>query len=102
MGRRSRDKGARVERAIVKILQDRGFAAEKVSRMYQPGEDISVPLLGFDKRVEVKARATGFTQLYGWLDNRDFLIIKQDRHEPLVVLRLRDAADIAKAVEGKR
>jgi Holliday junction resolvase len=29
-GRKSRDKGNRAERAIVKFLQERGFAAERV------------------------------------------------------------------------
>ena len=35
-GRRSRDKGARTERAIAKVLQANGFAAAKISRVYQP------------------------------------------------------------------
>jgi len=56
-GRYSRDKGNRVERAIVRLLQAQGFAAEKVSRMYRPGADISVPLLGIDRDVEVKCRS---------------------------------------------
>lgn len=29
-GRRSRDKGNRAERAVVRFLQDRGFAAERI------------------------------------------------------------------------
>ena len=38
-GRKSRDKGNRAERAIVKFLQAQGFAAEKISGMYKPGPD---------------------------------------------------------------
>lgn len=94
MGMMQRRKGARVERAIVRLLQDRGIAAEKVSGMYKPGADLSVPLAGRDFSVEVKARATGFSQLYDWLIERDILVIKQDRREPLVVLPLSLAAQI--------
>ena len=47
--------------------------------------------------VEVKARAEGFRELYSWLDQRDVLIVKADRQEPLVVVRLSLAAEIAKA-----
>jgi hypothetical protein len=99
-GRRSRNKGSRTERAIARLLQAQGIAAEKISGMYKPGADISVPLLGANRAVEVKSRATGFAQLYGWLYGRDLLIVKADRREPLVVLPLRLAVEIAQAAEG--
>jgi|SRR5436190_8084739 len=101
-GRYSRDKGNRTERAIVRFLQERGFAAEKVSGMYRPGADITVPLLGIHRDVEVKCRAHGFGQLYDWLTNRFALIVRADRCEPLVVLRLEDAAAIAAHAEKSR
>jgi hypothetical protein len=101
-GRRSRDKGARTERAIVRLLQERGFAAEKISGMYKPGSDVSVPILGTDRRGEVKCRGHGFGQLYGWLDGADFLIVKADRSEPLVILPLRLAIEIATAAERNK
>lgn len=67
-GRASRDKGNRAERALVQALQDAGFAAERVplsGAMHgQFGGDLSVPLLGTDRRCEVKVRANGFIQLY--------------------------------------
>ena len=47
--------------------------------------------------VEVKCRADGFRELYGWLDSRDVLILKADRQEPSVVLRMSLAAEIAGA-----
>ena len=95
-GRRSRDKGARAERAIVRLLQRQGIVAEKISGMYKPGADLCVPLLAVDRAVEVKCRATGFRQLYDWLNGRDLLIVKADRREPLVIVRLSLAAEIAK------
>jgi Holliday junction resolvase len=98
-GRASRDKGNRRERAIVKFLQDRGFAAERVPLSGSAGGsylgDLTVPVLNVDRVVEVKARANGFRQLYAWLVDRDILIVQADRSEPLVVLPLRLAAEIA-------
>jgi hypothetical protein len=95
-GRRSRDKGNRTERAIVRVLQAHGLAATKISGMYKPGADINMLLLGVDRAVEVKCRAEGFRELYSWLNKRDVLIVKANRQEPLVVLRLGLAAEIAK------
>jgi hypothetical protein len=59
-GRRSRDKGARTERAVVRMLQAQGIVATKISGIYKPGADIIMPLLGTDRAVEVKCRAAGF------------------------------------------
>jgi Holliday junction resolvase len=92
--RRSRDKGARTERAIAKVLQANGLAAAKISRTYQPGYDIVLSLSGRDFCVEVKA--DGDRDLYTWLHERDILIVKADRQEPLVVLRMSLATEIAK------
>jgi hypothetical protein len=84
-------------------LQDAGFAAERVplsgAARGRFGGDVSLPLLGIDRRVEVKARAHGFAQLYSWLGDHDFLIVRADRSEPLVVLRLKLATEIAAIAE---
>jgi hypothetical protein len=99
-GRRSRSKGARTERGIVNALRARGIAAVRVPLSGAVGGrfagDIVLPLMGRDLCVEVKARADGFRELYCWLNERDALIVKADRQEPLVVLRLSLAAEIAK------
>lgn len=107
MGKKSRDKGNRMERAIVHALQEAGFAGERVplsGAMHgRFGGDVSVPFLGVDRRIEAKCRADGFKELYGWLaDNVDYLVVKADRKEPLLVLRLREAIEIAKHAEGQR
>jgi hypothetical protein len=98
-GRASRDKGNRAERAIVRYLQDHGFAAERVPLSGAAGGsylgDLTVPILNVDRVVEVKCRAKGFRQLYDWLIDRDILIVRADRSEPLVVLPLKLAAEIA-------
>jgi hypothetical protein len=95
---RSRDKGARTERAVARVLQSQGIAAQKISRMYKPGADITMtmPLLRRDLDVEVKCRSDGFRELYKWLTARDVLVVRADRQEPLVVVRWSLAAEIAK------
>ena len=57
---------------------------------------ISISVLGSYRAIGVKRRATGFAQLYDWLNDRDVLIGKADWQEPLVVLRMSLAVDIAK------
>ena len=103
-GRRSRDKGNRTERALVRFLQDRGFAAERVPLSGSAGGrfagDITIPVLGVDRVAEVKVRGTGFRQLYEWLDGRDLLIVRADRREPLACLTA--AAARRRSREGRR
>lgn len=100
-GRASRDKGNRLERSIVRLLQDQGLSAERVPLSGAAGGsylgDLTVPVLGRDLCIEAKARATGFAQIYSWLENRDVLIVKADRRDALVILPLRLAAQIAAA-----
>ena len=95
-----RCKGNRVRRALVRLLQAHGSAAARVPLSGTAGGrfsgDLAVLVLGRDLCVEVKARAAGFRELYSWLTNRDVLVVKADRQEPLVVLRLSLAAEIAK------
>src|SRR6516162_7802585 len=102
-GRSSRQKGNRAERALVSFLQAHGFAAERVplsgAARGRFAGDLSVPVLGVDRRVEVKVRGNGFRRLYDWLGNHDFLIVKADRLEPLVVVPLKFAAEIAAIAE---
>ena len=66
-GRPCRQKGNRLERASVRLLQDRGLGAERVplsgaaGGSYQGG--ITVPVLGRDLIIEAKARANGVARL---------------------------------------
>jgi Holliday junction resolvase len=103
-GRPSRDKGARVERGIVAALQAAGLAAVRVPLSGAAGGrfsgDVIMPLGGRDLCLEVKARADGFRKLYDWLDGRDVLIVKADRQEPLVIVRMSIAADLVSRIEN--
>jgi hypothetical protein len=95
-GRRCRNKGARTERAIVRLLQGQGIVAEKISDMFKPDAALRVPRLAVERTVEVERPRAGFRQLYDWLNGRGVLIIRADRREPLVVVRLSLAAEIAR------
>jgi hypothetical protein len=81
----------------VRVLQAQGIAATKISGMYKPSHDLELQL-DEDRllRIECKARADGFRELYSWLNGRDVLIVNADRQEPLVVPRMSLAAEIAK------
>jgi hypothetical protein len=45
----------------------------------------------------VKCRGNGFGRLYDWLEGNDFLIVRADRAEPLVIIPLKLAAEVAAA-----
>jgi hypothetical protein len=102
-GRASRDKGNRTERAIVRLLQDHGLAAERVplsgAARGRFGGDISVPALGRDLRGEAKCRGNGFNRLYDWLGGNDFLVIRADRKPLLIVATLELAAQVVRMAE---
>lgn len=99
MGRASRDKGARTEREAVRILQEHGLSAERVPLSGASGGryagDVSVPVLGVDRTLECKCRADGFKQIYAWLADNYGLILRADRAQPLIAIRLRDFAELA-------
>jgi len=90
MGKKSRDKGLRMEREIVHLLQEAGIGAERVPLSGAAGGsytgDVSLPVRGRDWLGEVKARATGFSQIYKWLGTNDALFIRRDRDRWLIVL----------------
>jgi hypothetical protein len=105
-GRASRQKGNRTERAIVRLLQERGLAAERVplsgSARGRFNADISVPALGRDLRGEAKCRGNGFNRLYDWLAGVDFVVVRADRKPLLVVLPLELAGEILAMAERRK
>jgi Holliday junction resolvase len=98
-GKSPRQKGTRTERALRHYLLQRGFSAERVPLSGSAGGrfagDLLLTLAGRDLIIEVKCRGNGFAQLYDWLDERHMLILKADRREPLLVLPLALATEIA-------
>jgi hypothetical protein len=103
-GRRSRDKGNRIERELGhKAL---GVHAERyplsgASRFRGAGHDIDIYALGSEAAplvAEVKARASGggFTTLERWLGDYDLLVLRRDHTDPLVLLPWRTWAALLK------
>lgn len=101
-GKAPRQKGDRMERAIVAFLQERGIAAERIPLSGSSpfgsfsGYDLNVSLLGVDLKAECKIAAHGFQTLYKWLEhgNNDFLIVRANRSKPLVVMPLELLTDL--------
>lgn len=93
MGASQRAKGNRVEREFVTAIKELGLRAERVplsgaSHFRGCGHDVDVyaagdhaPLCG-----EIKARKKIPAWIADWLGDNDFLAIKEDRAEALIVL----------------
>jgi hypothetical protein len=96
----SRTKGNRFELEIVHQLRDLGLAAEKISGIYRPGEDISCPVLNVDRLLQCKRRARAFGTLYAFLDGAYAAVIRDDRSSAMVVMRLEDWAQLALGTGG--
>jgi hypothetical protein len=96
MGKPSRDKGLRRERAIVELHVKCGIRAERVPlsgalRYRGNGADVDLYVRGPEPlKAEVKARGegSGFRTLERWLGSNDVLFLIRDRATPLVVVPL--------------
>ena len=103
MGKASRDKGLRRERAIVDLHAKCGLRAERVplsgaTHYRGNGADIDLYVRGPQPvKAEVKARGDGdgFRTLERWLGTNDALFLWRDRAAPFVVLPLHVWLDIA-------
>jgi Holliday junction resolvase len=95
-GRRSRAKGDRIEREIVSRHAAIGIKAERYplsggSRFRGSGHDVDIYVFGEDEGplvAEVKSRrcGAGFITLEKWLGECDFLFLRRDSAEPMVLL----------------
>ncbi len=103
MGKPSRDKGLRRERAIVDVHRKCGIRAERVPlsgalRYRGNGADVDLYVRGSEPlKAEVKARGegSGFRTLERWLGNNDALFLMRDRATPLVVVPLHVWIEVA-------
>lgn len=87
-GKRSRDKGNRIERQIVHLHHDADLTAERVPLSGAAGGSYTGDLIVENLKAEVKARATGagFKTLEKWLGNNQLLFLRRDHSKPLVVM----------------
>lgn len=90
-GKRSREKGDRYERKIVRLHHEAGMYAERVPLSGSAGGSFAGDLrVGFTDRdacpAEVKMRGAGFKRLYYWLTGVRLLFLIRERSDPLVVM----------------
>ena len=105
-GKASRQKGDRFERECVALFQAHGIAAERVPLSGAAGGsfsgDITIPVLGADKRLECKIRQNGFKKIRDWLAGNYAVLYRADRSDPLITLRLEDFAKLAITADRNR
>lgn len=93
MGRKEREKGARIEREVVNRHVEAGLRAERypasgATHFRGSGHDVDVYVRETPLSAEVKGRGKGegFTMLERWLADYDVLFLRRDRQDPLVVV----------------
>ena len=96
-GRAPREKGMRLERLAVDILQSFGHRAKRVP-LSGAAEgfkgDLWLQLLKQELHIECKARGHGFNFLYQQLAGNDAVVVKADRQDPLIAMPLRAFAKL--------
>lgn len=95
----SKRKGDGFEREVVDFLRQHGVPAERIplSGAVKGGSfegDITLPIHNTARKIECKRRRRAFSTLYGWLGENFGLVVRDDRTEPLVVIRLKDFAGL--------
>ena len=101
VGKKSRDKGARIEREIVNLHKDHGIDAVRVpmsgASHYTHDADIDVYPVGRSAPLvcEVKARKQFPKWLNEWLGDNDALFLREDNRETLVVMPFRVYIELA-------
>jgi len=96
-----RRKGNAFEREVVALLQEAGIAAERVplSGAVKGGRyesDIECPVRGVDRKLECKRWKGGFKSINKFLTGNYGLVIRDDHCEALIVVRLKDFAELAR------
>ncbi|MEN2984326.1 MAG: hypothetical protein ABDH25_04800 [Dictyoglomaceae bacterium] len=90
MGRKSKDKGYRLEHNLEKILKDNGVIAKRIplsGASFIKG-DLLIIINGKEFLGEVKGRSQGFKEIYKFIDGKDFLFLKADYKDYLIVMSL--------------
>lgn len=98
MANRSKAKGSRFERAVVLALNAHGLNAKRVplSGMARGFKgDVHFECQGIPKVMECKSRKARFKEIREWLGDNDFLAVKDNNTEALVVMTLANFAMLA-------
>lgn len=99
MANPSRDKGIRFEKEVVEILKAYGYDAKRVPLVGEDGTkkgraDVVIALPNGDSvKIQTKHRDNLSMDLWNWLEGVDWLIVRRNYKEPLLVLPLRNVSD---------
>jgi hypothetical protein len=99
-GRHSRNKGAGFERELVNAFKELGLEAQRVplsgATTYAKG-DVEV-IAGFDGKTKFVGEAKRRKNLPEWIVNalgdHDFMVMREDRGDTLVMLRLKTFGEL--------
>jgi hypothetical protein len=103
MGKMQRNKGSRVEREMVALMQNHNITCERVplsgAMHYQGnGGDIDIYASDIYLQAEVKSRAKSLWKtLVNWLSGSDVLILKANREDPYVFMPMRVFIELSKS-----
>lgn len=95
MGKKSKRKGYYGEWKLVKLLRDHGIEAKRVPYSGATEDykgDVMLP--HSNELIEVKLRNDSFKTLYDWLNGMDYLAIKRDKQDFLIVMELDKFIDL--------
>lgn len=92
-------KGSAEEYALRDALIEVGVSAKRVplSGAGSIKGDVLAEILGADRMFEVKRRATGFTSIYNWLQGNWAVVVRADRKEAIITMRLEDWLELVRA-----
>tara|TARA_R100001463_G_scaffold42549_10_gene89150 strand:- start:92 stop:406 length:315 start_codon:yes stop_codon:yes gene_type:complete len=104
MGSKSKQKGNRFERLVVKLTQDAGIPAKRAwgsnGAALGHHEEVDV-LINNDIKVQCKCRA----KIAEWMlpnENVDIQVIKEDRGMPLAVIPYEDYLELLLKVQNEK
>lgn len=92
MPNRSAQKGTRFEVACVNRLKELGIDAQRVPLSGAAGGQFGSDLIVAGRKIECKTRKRFIGQFLQWIEGNFALMVKEDRSETLVVMRLDDFA----------
>ena len=98
----SKRKGNAFEREIVHMLQEAGISAKRVplsGAVSGYKGDLRVTVGGLERCAECKRRARAFATLSAMLGSNDFLYVRDDRTEPMVVMSMPTFCAIVRELE---
>ena len=104
MGKKSKRKGYRIEHEIEGILRDEGIIAKRIplsGASWLKG-DIFIELFNKGYVGEVKSRSEGFKEIYKWLSDKDFLFLRADRKDFLIVMNIKTFLELINGDKGNK